>query len=112
LVLSNDANLPPRAVEAEIAQARLRAAETGRWVVRIANRGTSVAIDPVGRTAAEIRGGALRVEIGEPVPAAALSLGPAIEKGCGVVALCTLVLPAARRETRSRARQRHSRARQ
>ncbi len=103
LVLSNDAHLPSRGVTAEIAQVRLRAAETGLWAVRVANGGRSVAIDPLGRVAAENRGGALRVGIGAPVPAAALVLGPAIERGCAVIALCALALPAARWVLRRRA---------
>jgi len=96
LVLSNDANLPERGIQAEIAQARLRAAENGVWVVRVANRGRSVAIDPLGRTAAEIRGGSLDVRIGRPTPSAALVLGPATETGCTLLTLYSLALGAAR----------------
>ncbi|MBI3785527.1 MAG: apolipoprotein N-acyltransferase [Deltaproteobacteria bacterium] len=50
LVLTNDAQLPPQAVEHEIAQLRLRALETGLPVVRVANSGPSLVLDPYGRT--------------------------------------------------------------
>jgi apolipoprotein N-acyltransferase len=82
VILSNDALLPARAVSAEVAAARLRAVETGLPVLRVANRGASLAIDRYGR------------DIGRPsyglvmlgVPAA--ELAPAVRWSGPLLAIC------------------------
>lgn len=61
LILSNDAALPAAARRMEIAQARLRAAETGLTVVRAANGGDSAWIGGAGEVVA--RGEAFRATI-------------------------------------------------
>ncbi|HZR82539.1 MAG TPA: apolipoprotein N-acyltransferase [Candidatus Binatia bacterium] len=73
VVATNDAQLPPVAVAREVAQARLRALETGLPVLRAANRGESVAIDRFGRIAARAHDGIteLTPTSAEPAPAVA-----------------------------------------
>jgi apolipoprotein N-acyltransferase len=85
LVLSNDAQLPPQAITGDVAQARLRAVETGAPVVRAANAGTSLAIDRFGRIVQQSRGGVLNVS----VPAAAVA--PANRWAQPFLGLCWLV---------------------
>lgn len=69
LVASNDAELPPPAVASELAQARLRAVETGLPVLRAANRGANVAIDRYGRVVASGEVALLAVPPAVPAPA-------------------------------------------
>jgi apolipoprotein N-acyltransferase len=53
VVASNDAVLPEPAIATEVAEARLRAVETGLPVLRAANAGPSLAIDRYGRASAD-----------------------------------------------------------
>ncbi|MBI4517679.1 MAG: apolipoprotein N-acyltransferase [Deltaproteobacteria bacterium] len=76
LVLSNDAQLPPQAVALELAQARLRAVETGVPVLRAANRGISAAIDRYGRVTEQARGAVLTTTVPPATRAPASWLGP------------------------------------
>ncbi|MFQ5665060.1 MAG: nitrilase-related carbon-nitrogen hydrolase [Candidatus Binatia bacterium] len=76
LVVSNDADLPLPAVRREIAQARLRAVETGVPVVRAANRGISVVIDRYGRVLQDGSGKVLHAAISPGRPALAVNIQP------------------------------------
>ena len=90
LVLSNDAQLPARAIANELAQARLRAVETGLPVVRAANRGASVVIDRYGAIVRGPRHHVLTADVGKPAPALAVRVAPAFDWMCWV----TVVLAA------------------
>jgi apolipoprotein N-acyltransferase len=90
LVLSNDAQLPARAIANELAQAHLRAVETGLPVVRAANRGASVVIDRYGVTRGRPRRNVLTADLGKSMPALAVHFAPAFDWLCWV----TLVLAA------------------
>ena len=76
MVLANDAQLPPAGVANELAQIRLRAIESGVPMVRIANRGASVLVDPFGRITAREIGGVLSTQLPLTVRAPAVSLAP------------------------------------
>jgi apolipoprotein N-acyltransferase len=84
VIASNDAPLAPRAIATELAQARLRAVETGLPVLRIANGGASVALDRYGRT----------LESGDGVVALDVStsprLAPATRWASRLVAACAV----------------------
>jgi apolipoprotein N-acyltransferase len=82
VVATNDAPLPRRAVASEVAQARLRAVETGVPVLRAANAGESLAIDRYGRTLERRRG------VVALTAAAPGHLAPATRWGAPFVALC------------------------
>jgi apolipoprotein N-acyltransferase len=92
LVLSNDAQLPEQAIGMEMTQARLRAIETGVPVLRAANHGWSVAIDPSGQIRQETHGGVLTAVIIRAVPAPALVLGPVFLALCGIVTFAVLAV--------------------
>jgi apolipoprotein N-acyltransferase len=75
LVLSNDAQLAAAAVRNEVAQAQLRALETGLPVVRVANRGRSVVVDPYGRIV-QRGAGVMHVTLPPPIKAPAVRWAP------------------------------------
>lgn len=81
VVLSNDADLPSQAIALEVDQVRLRSAETGLPVLRLANAGQSVV---AGETATLLaaRHGAFRVAIDPPSRAPALVAAPMILAAC------------------------------
>jgi apolipoprotein N-acyltransferase len=76
IVASNDAVLPSRAIAYEVAQAQLRAIETGLAVVRAANRGVSLLIDPMGRIRQRGDQHVLRHDVPPPQPAIATHVAP------------------------------------
>jgi len=82
LILSNDAQLAPRAVDNEVVQARLRAIETGLPVVRVANRGDSVMIDRFGQIRHHGAGGVLVTALPAAEPAPAVRWGPRLIGAC------------------------------
>jgi len=97
LVASNDAELPPSAVASELAQARLRAVETGLPVLRAANRGANVAIDRYGRVVAS--GVVALLAVPPAVPAPAVRWSRVLLALCWLTAV-TVALPALRRRAR------------
>jgi apolipoprotein N-acyltransferase len=82
VVATNDAQLPARAVDAEVAEARLRAVETGLPVLRAANRGLTLAVDRFGRDVGERTGGVVVLRVGRP------ELAPAVRWATPLVVLC------------------------
>ncbi|MBM4266097.1 MAG: hypothetical protein FJ144_05695 [Deltaproteobacteria bacterium] len=85
LIQTNDAELPSSAIDIEVAEARLRAVETGLPVLRAANRGESLAIDRYGRDVARPKDGVTQLEVGPPEPA------PAVRWASPLLALCWVV---------------------
>jgi apolipoprotein N-acyltransferase len=100
VLLSNDAQLPERAIEFEIAQSRLRAVETGLPVLRAANLGSSVAIDRYGRVT-RAQGGVVSLGVASARPAPALRWSRPLLALCALAAAATLLSAVGRR---SRAR--------
>jgi apolipoprotein N-acyltransferase len=100
VVASNDAELPRRAIAVELAEARLRAVETGLPVLRAANAGASVAIDRYGRDVGRPEDGIVRLRVPPSV------MAPAVRWASPLVALCwaaaVLVVVRAFRVPRSR----------
>jgi apolipoprotein N-acyltransferase len=90
LVLSNDAQLPPRAVASEVAQARLRAVETGLPVVRAANHGVSVAIDRWGEVRQWSTADALIAHLTDAVPAPAVRWAPRVSAASWIIVLLAI----------------------
>jgi apolipoprotein N-acyltransferase len=84
-IQTNDAELPSSAIGIEVAEARLRAVETGLPVLRAANRGESLAIDRYGRDVARPENGVTRLEVGAREPA------PAVRWASPLLALCWVV---------------------
>jgi len=76
VMLTNDAQLPAAVAAAETRQARLRALETGLPVLRAANRGGSVVVDPYGRIRATSDGGWMSMRFDEPRVATAIWIAP------------------------------------
>ncbi|MEW6269689.1 MAG: nitrilase-related carbon-nitrogen hydrolase, partial [Thermodesulfobacteriota bacterium] len=107
VIASNDAPLPHRAVGAEVAQARLRALETGLPVLRVANGGESLAIDRYGRVTA--RGdGVVALRAGVTPRLAPATYASRLLLGlCAALALCgvlsALLTPVRRRRRRGTA---------
>jgi apolipoprotein N-acyltransferase len=66
VVVSNDAELPARAIAAEVAEARLRAVETGLPVLRVANAGATLAIDRYGRDVGRSPDGTALLRVAAP----------------------------------------------
>jgi apolipoprotein N-acyltransferase len=83
LIVSNDAYLSPEAIARELAQARLRAIETGVPVVRAANAGHSALIDRYGRIVESGTAGVLKSQLPPGKPA------PAIRTGFWFLLLCS-----------------------
>ncbi len=92
LILSNDAQLPRQAVRMEVAQARLRALESGLPVVRAANRGVSILIDRRGVTVERGRAGLLLATFAPGQPAPASFLAPFFLAACRLVAVGVVLL--------------------
>lgn len=80
VVLTNDAVLPARPVEWEVAEARLRAAETGLPVLRAANAGQSFIAGPRGQMSAG------RFAVQRPALAPAVAVAPRLRWLCFAVA--------------------------
>jgi apolipoprotein N-acyltransferase len=78
LVLSNDAQLPEQAALNEVAQAQLRAVETGVPVLRAANRGPSVLVDRYGTIVQRSRGAVLNARLFRGTVAPAVRLAPLV----------------------------------
>ncbi len=101
VVASNDATLPARAVATEVAQARLRAVETGLPVLRAANAGASLAIDRYGRTLPRV-GETVVLRASEPPRLArAADLAPPFRALCVLAALVTGIAGARMRARRA-----------
>lgn len=91
VVLSNDAPLGARAVAMEIRQARLRAAETGVPVLRVANGGGTIGALPTGGLAVS-DAAVLRLRLAAVARLApAVFLGPWILGGCVLLSALALV---------------------
>jgi apolipoprotein N-acyltransferase len=82
VVATNDAVLPEAAMATEVAEARLRAVETGLPVLRAANAGPSLAIDRYGRVSDPLGDGVVRIEAG------AARLAPAVRIASPLLVAC------------------------
>jgi apolipoprotein N-acyltransferase len=91
VIASNDAELPPAAIATEVAEARLRAVETGLPVLRAANRGASLAIDRYGRDAGSTEEGLTALHVGPAKPAAAVHVAPVLLAICWLAAAAAVV---------------------
>lgn len=100
VVATNDAPLPERAVATEVAQARLRAVETGLPVLRAANAGTSLAIDRYARTLPRVDGAVVLPASEPPRLAPATRWAPPFRALCALTALVTGIAGARARARR------------
>jgi apolipoprotein N-acyltransferase len=90
VAIANDAQLPGRAAASEIAQSRLRAVETGLPLLRAANLGGTLAIDPYGRVDRAVDG---VVELAAPAgrPAPAVRWAGLVEALCALAAGASVI---------------------
>jgi len=91
VVLSNDAVLPARAVVAEVAEARLRAVETGLPVLRVSNGGASLAIDRYGREVGHQTDGVVTMRIVPPELAPAVRWSTPLLSVCWATVIATVI---------------------